>query len=126
MLIEFAGSFTNYDPNKLNTDTTKIYRNAARFLNNKNSTPDHQPRIFVVLSHNYKVYFECITLVSDRDYVRTRKAVMDVPYSPNGLEITMKQFPDVFAWRNDVISSFEEKVAPNNTNLETLLVPKIP
>lgn len=40
---------------------------------------------------------------------------MDVPYSPNGLKIAMKQFPDVFAWRNDVISF-----------VETLLVPKTP
>lgn len=126
MLIEFAGGFTNYDPKKLCSDTNKIYRNAARLLNNKDSTPNHQPRMFVVLSHNYKVYFECITLVTNRAYVRTRKAVMDVPYSPYGLKIAMQQFPDVFTWRNTVISSVQEKVPFNYANLETIPVPETP
>ncbi|ORE06349.1 hypothetical protein BCV72DRAFT_228453 [Rhizopus microsporus var. microsporus] len=75
---------------KLCSDIDKIYRNAVRFLSNKGSTPKHRPCMFVVFSHGYKVYFECLTLVTNRVYVRTRKAVMDVPYSPYGLKVAIQ------------------------------------
>ncbi len=89
MLIEFTGGFNNHNLKKLYNDTNKVYRNAIRLLKKKDSTLNHQPRIFVVISHGYKVYFECVTLVSNRVYVRTRKAVMDVPYAPSSLKNTI-------------------------------------
>ncbi|KAG1150373.1 hypothetical protein G6F37_003638 [Rhizopus arrhizus] len=90
MLIEFAGGFVNVDRNKLKNDTIKIYRNAARLLNSKNSSPENPPSIFVVISHKFKIYFETLTLVTDRAYVRTRTATIDIPFSPNGLKTAME------------------------------------
>ncbi|KAI9472192.1 MAG: hypothetical protein EXX96DRAFT_489470, partial [Benjaminiella poitrasii] len=55
-----------------------------------------------------------------------RKTVMGIPYSLNCLKVTMKQFPSVFALCNAVISSVEEKVPPNNANLEIISVFEIP
>lgn len=57
MLIEFAGGFVNVDQNKLENYTIKIYRNATRLLNSKNSSPENPPSIFVVISHHFKIYF---------------------------------------------------------------------
>jgi hypothetical protein len=123
MLVIFAGGFVNVDPNKLLSDTIKTYRNAARLLNSKDSDTKHPPCMFVVISHHFKVYFECLTLDTDRVYVRTRKATLDVPYSPGGLKTAMKQFPNVFSWRNAVIDSVKNAVSFNNANIETIPVP---
>lgn len=90
MLIEFAGGFVNVDESKLENDTIKIYRNAARLLNTKNSRPEDPPSIFAVISHHFKIYFETLTLVTDRAYVITRAATLDVPYSPNSLKTAME------------------------------------
>ncbi|RCH84218.1 hypothetical protein CU097_007581 [Rhizopus azygosporus] len=125
MLIEFAGRFTNYDK-KLCSDTNKVCRNAARLLNNKDSTSSHQPGMLIVLSHGYKIYSECLALVANHIYVRTPKAVLNVPCSLYGLKIAMPQFPDMFAWCNAVISSVQEKVPCNNNNLETIPVSETP
>lgn len=48
MLIEFAGDFRNQNANKLENDTEKVYRNAARLLNKRNSNELCQPHIFIV------------------------------------------------------------------------------
>ncbi|KAG1292879.1 hypothetical protein G6F66_006574 [Rhizopus arrhizus] len=105
MLIEFAGGFVNVDSNKLLSDTIKTYRNTARILNSKNSDTKHPP---------YRVY------------VRTRKATLDIPYYPGGLKTAVKQFPDVFSWRNTVIGSVKNAVSFNNANIETIPVPSTP
>lgn len=126
MLIEFAGGFVHVDSNKLLSDTIKTYRNTARILNSKNSDTKHPPCMFVVISHHFKVYFECLTFVTDRVYVRTRKATLDIPYSPGGLKTAVKQFPDVFSWRNTVIGSVKNAVSFNNANIETIPVPSTP
>jgi hypothetical protein len=123
MLIEFAGGFVSTDTNKLFNDTIKIYRNAARLLNSTNSDSKHPPCMFVVLSHRFKVYFEWLSLVTDRAYVCTRMATLDVPYSPGGLKAAMQQFPGVFSWRNAVINYVKNTAPFNNANLETIPVP---
>lgn len=56
MLLEFAGGFADVDQNKLEKDTIKLYRNATRLLNCKNSSPETPPSIFVVISHQFKIY----------------------------------------------------------------------
>lgn len=52
MLIEFAGGFVNDDKHKLENDTTKIYRNASRLINSKNSSSENPPSIFVVINYH--------------------------------------------------------------------------
>ncbi|RCH79206.1 hypothetical protein CU098_006683 [Rhizopus stolonifer] len=126
MLIEFAGGFANVDQNKLENDTIKIYRNATRLLNSKNSSPENPPSIFVVISHHFKIYFETLTLVTDRAYVRSRKATLHVPYSPSSLKTAMEQLPTVFAWRDMVIASVKNTVTLDNSNLKTIPVPSTP
>ncbi|CEG63594.1 hypothetical protein RMATCC62417_00712 [Rhizopus microsporus] len=88
--------------------------------------PSHQPRIFVICSHGYKICFECLTLVASRIYLRTRKAALNVPCFLYGLKTAMQQFPGMFTWCNVVISSVQEKVPCNNNNLETIPVPETP
>ncbi|KAG1226222.1 hypothetical protein G6F35_003009 [Rhizopus arrhizus] len=126
MLIEFAGGFVNVVRNKLKNNTIKIYRNAARLLNSKNSSPENPPSIFVVVSHHFKIYFETLTLVTDRAYVRTRTTTIDVPFSPNGLKTAMEQLPTVFAWRDMVIASVKNTITFSSSNLETIPVPSTP
>ena len=71
MLIEFVGGFSYEKDTKCLTDTKKIYRNALRILNSDNSCAclDH-PRIFTVLTVNNRFFFESLTQVNDKIYVR--------------------------------------------------------
>jgi hypothetical protein len=124
MLTDFTGGFTNVGQNKLENDTLKIYRNATRLLTSKNNIPKHPPSIFVVISHQFKIYFETLALVTDRTYVRTRTATMDVPFSPNGLKTAMEQLPAVFTWRDMVIASVKGTVTFGSSNLETTVGPR--
>ncbi|KAL1933498.1 hypothetical protein VTP01DRAFT_7588 [Rhizomucor pusillus] len=103
-----------------------VYRNAFRILNEPCTNNSKQPRIFVVLTHNRKIYFERLILVTDLVYIRTRKAELDVPFSPKGLKDAMQEMAKVFAWHNAVISSLDKIVLPRNCSLDTLAVPSTP
>ncbi|PHZ14891.1 uncharacterized protein RHIMIDRAFT_107424 [Rhizopus microsporus ATCC 52813] len=127
MLIEFAGGFGNQNAKKLENDTEKVYRNAARLLNRRDSNENCQPRIFIVLTQDRTIYFESLTLMTNLTYVRTRAAEIQVPYSPDGLKKTIKHMKDVFAWRDSVISSIQEDTASlRDANLDTNPIPGTP
>ncbi|KAG2213462.1 hypothetical protein INT47_009136 [Mucor saturninus] len=56
MMIEFAGGFVDDDQYKLENSTTRIYRNASRLINSRNSSSENPPSIFVVINYHFKIY----------------------------------------------------------------------
>lgn len=127
MLVEFAGGLENRNANKLENDTEKVYGNAARLLNKRDSNKRCQLRISIVLTQDRTIYFESLMLVTKLTYIRTRVAEIQVPYSPDGLKKAMKHMKDVFAWRDSVISSIQEGTASlRDANLDTIPTPGTP
>lgn len=86
MLIGFAGGFGHGKPQRLKEDERKLYRNALRLLHNSGQ---FSQLTVAVLSYNSTVYFECLALVRDLEYVQSQS----------------RQALDIFAWRDAVINS---------------------
>lgn len=127
VLIKFAGGFGQGKDKKVQDDTTKLYRNAMRLLNQPSTiTSANQPRVFTVLTFKTHILFEQLTLVHNQVYVRTRKAEAEVPVTARAFKEAMAQMPSIFAWRNSVLNSVNENVVPNTDCLETMSAASTP